>query len=115
MRVLSYAHEPYVYLETADRTLFTEPYGPRYPRAVGRVFCLEPIQGGEYAAAHVTHVEKIEPWIFHPSIGESMLIGVEREELKNGERALCVQIISTRNGDMRRDSGQWIRISLIDR
>lgn len=110
--MLSYTHEPFVYLETADRTLFVEPYGPRHPKAVGRVYCLEPIQGGEYAAAQVTHIEKITPRIFHQRIGETMLISVECEMVIRGQRILHARVVSTRDGSGRPDSGQWVRIAL---
>lgn len=110
-----YTNGDFVYLEIADRSIFAEPYGPRYPKAVGRVFCPEPIQGGEYTAVNVSYVEAIEPWIFNRRVGDEMRILVEHEEVKDGKRHLRARILSTRDGSGRRDSGTELRIILFER
>ena len=39
---IEYVGKPLIYLEIADRRMVIEPYGPRYPQAVGRIFRLVP-------------------------------------------------------------------------
>lgn len=40
--LIDYIDQPLVYLEVADRRTVLEPYGPRYPKAVGRIYRLVP-------------------------------------------------------------------------
>lgn len=110
-----YTNERFVYLETADHRIFVEPYGPQYPKAVGKVFCLEPIQGGEHTAVNVSYVESIEPWVFDRRVGDEMRIRVEHEEVADGKRHLRARILSTRDGSGRRDGGTELRIVLFEK
>ncbi len=109
-----YKNEYFVYLETADHRIFAEPYGSHHPKAVGKVFCLEPIQGGEHAAVNVSYVESIEPWVFDRKVGDEMRIRVEREEVVYGKRHLHARVLSTRGGSERLDSGTKLRIVLFE-
>lgn len=108
----TYQDEPWAYLETADRRLFTQPYGPRFPEAVGKVFCLEPIQGGERTEVKISYVRMIAPWIFDDIIGDRMRIKISGELTCRGERFALAKILSSPDGMIRKDSGTWILLAL---
>ena len=110
-----YADEPSVYLEIASRHV-APPYTNHHPTAVGRVFCLEPIQGGEDTAVNVSYAESIEPRdVFNRRTGDEMRIRVGREEVVAGKRHLQARVISTRDGSGRQDVGTELHIVLFER
>src|SRR3989338_9178175 len=111
---ISYLEEPFVYLETADRRLFSEPYGPRFPKAVGKVFCLEPIYGGEHTEVKISHVRIVTPWVFDDRVGDRMRIRVlgEGPLLYRGEQFAIAMIISSPDGMVRSDGGTRILLTL---
>jgi hypothetical protein len=107
-----------VYLDTAEYRLFADPYGPHHSGAVGKVYHLESIQGGEYSAVDVSYADVISPLespppeLFNPRVGITRRIRVEREWSEDGKTHLEAEIISTRDGTMLWDSGIKLHIVL---
>lgn len=68
-KIIDYRKTKQLYLQTADTRLYEHPYGPTYPKAIGKIFRWVSTELGDAADADQAFVKNVSPDIFQEKIG----------------------------------------------
>lgn len=90
-----------LYLETADYRRFTQPYGPHYPHAVGRVYQLGSGDMEWGSETILAHVKKVSPNL---PLASQFPISVDSEKINEDRR--IVKLSATIKFD--KESNSWV-------